>query len=313
MSNKRTLKNARRTAVVMTGVAATALAAGGAEIASAASGPPAITSGVIFACFSNTTPNTLFHTTKTAGCKTGQTEISWNAKGPQGAQGPQGPAGPQGAKGAKGAQGATGPQGAAGPQGAKGATGPQGPAGPQGAKGAQGATGPQGPSGPAAGNATGRFSSNPIFFSAGASTVVASIAPPQGGLFLVNGTATGQKFSSGGFLACRLVNESLRTGSLFSATPYGYNNTGFTYGTAAAGGAMFASASDPIQLRCITNAVSGASVITATINDTLVTSLNGAKAVKPAHRTPANKFVLPKPVKGGDQTVRGVVRSKGKR
>jgi len=142
---------------------------------------------------------------------------------------------------------------------------------------------------------------------------VASIAPPQGGLFLVNGTATGQKFSSGGFLACRLVNESLRTGSLFSPTPYGYNNTGFTYGTAAAGGAMFASASDPIQLRCITNAVSGASVITATINDTLVTSLNGAKAVKPAHRTPANKFVLPKPVKGGDQTVRGVVRSKGKR
>ena len=266
MSNTRKVKNARRTAVVMAGIAATALATGGAEAASAASGAPhiGITSGVIYACYSNTT-KTLTHTTKTAGCKTGFTELSWNAQGPQGAKGPQG------------------------------------------------ATGPQGPSGPAAGNATGRFSSHPIGIAANTSTIVASIAPPQGGLFLVNGTATGQKFSSGGFLACRLVNESLRTGSLFSPTPYGYNNTGFTYGTAAVGGAMFASASDPIQLRCTTNAVSGASVITATINDTLVTSLNGAKAHKPAHRTPANKFVLPKPVRGGDQSVRGVIRAKGKR
>ena len=76
---------------------------------------------------------------------------------------------------------------------------------------------------------------------------------------------------------------------------------------------MFASVSDPIQLRCLTNAASGASVITATINDTLVTSLNGAKAHKPAHRTPANKFALPKPVRGGDQSVRGVIRAKGSR
>jgi hypothetical protein len=290
MSNSRKLRHAGRAAAVVAGTAATALATGGAGIAnaatSAASGAPHIniTSGTIFACYSNTT-KALFRTTKTAGCKTGFTELSWNAKGPQGAQG------------------------AVGPQGAKGA---QGAAGPQGAKGAQGAAGPQGAPGPAAGNATGRFSSNPIFFSAGVSTVVASIAPPQGGLFLVNATATGQKFSSGGFLACRLVNESLRTGSLFSPTPYGYNNTGFTYGTAAENGAMFASASDPIQERCITNAISGASVITATINDTLVTSLNGAKNHKPAHRPLANKFThLAKPVRGGQQTVNGVVhRSK---
>ena len=194
--------------------------------------------------------------------------------------------------------------------GAQGAAGPQGAKGAQGAAGPQGATGPQGAPGPAAGNATGRFSSNPIFLSG--STVVASIAPPVGGAFLVNATATGQKFSSGGFLACRLVNESLRTGSLFSPTPYGYNNTGFTYGTAAENGAMFASASDPIQERCVTNAFSGASVITATINDTLVTSLNGAKNHKPAHRPLANKFThLAKPVRGGQQTVNGVVhRSK---
>jgi hypothetical protein len=296
MSNTRKLTHARRTAAVAAGFAATALATGGSGIASAASNPPHInlTSGVIYACFSNTT-KALSETTKTKGCKTGFTELSWNAKGPQGAQGAAGP------QGAKGAQGAAGPQGA---KGAQGAPGPQGPAGPQGAKGAQGAPGP------AAGNATGRFSSNPVFFSG--SAVVASIAPPQGGLFLVNGTATGQKFSSGGFLACRLVNDSLRTGSLFSPTPYGYNNTGFTYGTAAENGAMFASASDPIQERCVTNAFSGASVITATINDTLVTSLNGAKNHKPAHRPLANRFThLAKPVRGGDQTVNGVVhRSK---
>ena len=286
MSNTRKLTHARRTAAVAAGFAATALATGGSGIASAASNPPRInlTSGVIYACFSNTT-KALSETTKAKGCKTGFTELSWNAKGPQGA---------------KGAQGAAGPQGPAGPQGAKGA---------QGAKGSQGAPGPQGPAGPAAGNNTGRFSSNPIFLSG--STVVASIAPPQGGLFLVNGTATGQKFSSGGFLACRLVNESLRTGSLFSPTPYGYNNTGFTYGTAAENGAMFASASDPIQERCITNAVSGASVITATINDTLVTSLSGAPAHKPAHRPLANKFSASKAAHAGDQAVNGVVhRSK---
>ena len=300
MSNSRKLKHARRTTVVMAGVAATALATGGAGTASAATDAPHvnITSGTIYACYSNTT-KALSETTKTIGCKTGFTELSWNAKGPQGAKGAQGAAGPQGPAGPQGAKGA---QGAAGPQGAKGA---------QGAAGPQGAVGPQGPAGPAAGNAVGRFSV-PIGIPTNSSTIVASIAPPQGGAFIVNGTATGQKFSSGGFLACRLVNESLRTGSLFSPTPYGYNNTGFTYGTAATGGAMFASASDPIQLRCLTNASSGASVINATINDTLVTSLSGAPAHKPAHRPLANKFThLAKPVRGGQQTVNGVVhRSK---
>jgi hypothetical protein len=135
--------------------------------------------------------------------------------------------------------------------------------------------------------------------------VVASIAPPTGGAFIVNATATGQKFSSGGFLACRIVNESLRTSSLFSPTPFGYNNTGFTYGTTAEGGAMTASASDPIQERCITNATSGASVITATITDVRVNSLNAA-AADPSHRRIAHQFnrhTLPKPVRGGAQRV----------
>ena len=46
----------RRTAVVMAGVAATALAAGGVEVANAATGAPhiSLTSGVIYACYSNT-------------------------------------------------------------------------------------------------------------------------------------------------------------------------------------------------------------------------------------------------------------------
>jgi hypothetical protein len=159
----------------------------------------------------------------------------------------------------------------------------------------------------AAGNATARFSSNPIAIPNGTSTVVASIAPAVAGRFIVDGTATGQKFSSGGFLACRLINESLRTASLFSPTPYGYNNTGFTYGTMAETGTMTASASDPIQERCITNVTSGASVITAGMTDILVNSLNGA-AVKPAmeHRRPANKFVVPKAVHGGGQSISGV-------
>jgi hypothetical protein len=140
---------------------------------------------------------------------------------------------------------------------------------------------------------------------------VASIAP-AGGTYIVNAAATGQKFSSGGFLACRLVNESLRTASIFSPTPFGYNNVGFTYGTTATGGAMGASPSDPIQLRCVTNVTSGASVINADITDVRVNTLNGARG-KPSHRTPANKLVIPKAVRGGGQSIRGVRKAKGAR
>jgi len=105
MSDTKKAKSARRTSVVMAGVAATALATGGVAIANAASGAPRVTSGVIFACFSKTN-NSLFHTTMAKGCKTGFTELSWNAKGPQGARGPQGAKGPQGARGPQGPPGA---------------------------------------------------------------------------------------------------------------------------------------------------------------------------------------------------------------
>ena len=108
MSRSAHHKNARRAGLAVAGATAAALATGGAVTADAASNAPATTTGTIFACYSNTT-KTLTHTTKTAGCKTGFTELSWNAKGPQGPQG------------AKGPQGATGPQGAPGPQGPPGA------------------------------------------------------------------------------------------------------------------------------------------------------------------------------------------------
>jgi hypothetical protein len=121
---------------------------------------------------------------------------------------------------------------------------------------------------------------------------------------MVDGTATGQKKGVGGFLACRLLNQSLRTGSLFSATPYGYNNTVSLYGTMAETGAMFASASDPIQERCLTNLSAGASVITAGLTDIKLNSLNGLKHNTAEHRTPVNKF-SPKAAPGGGQSILG--------
>lgn len=57
------------------------------------------------------------------GCKTGETPLQWNVKGPSG------PPGPAGAAGATGATGAAGPAGADGKPGAAGAQGPEGPAG----------------------------------------------------------------------------------------------------------------------------------------------------------------------------------------
>lgn len=61
------------------------------------------------------------------GCKTGETSLQWNVKGPSGAPGAAGVAGPVGATGA------AGPAGADGKPGATGAQGPDGPAGPAGA------------------------------------------------------------------------------------------------------------------------------------------------------------------------------------
>jgi hypothetical protein len=76
-------KKLKRAGVMMTGVTAAALTAtGGAELASAATAAQPATTGTIYACYSNKTSE-LFHSTK-AKCLTGQTLVSWNAKGPQG-------------------------------------------------------------------------------------------------------------------------------------------------------------------------------------------------------------------------------------
>lgn len=280
MSNARKLKHARRTAVAMAGVAATALATGGVAIASAASSAPQVnlTSGVIFACYSNTT-KALSETTKAKGCKTGFTELSWNAKGPQG---PRGPRGPQGAKGA------AGPQGPLGPQGVRGA---QGPRGPQGVTGPQG---PQGPPGPQAIHAYTALARIPSSFNGlQGSMTVASIAPASSGEFIVNGDA------GGGFTAhsptnswgCRIVRLSLG-GKLLSATPFGFAD-GHQIGTVATTGAVFATPQSPLVMRC--EAGSGSvSTFHGAMTAIKVTSINGAAITgKPAHPRIANRFTPP--------------------
>jgi Collagen triple helix repeat (20 copies) len=82
-------------------------------------------------------------------CKSGETQLDLNQKGPQGPPGPAGPQGTKGDPGNPGARGPTGPGGPAGPAGPKGDTGESGPTGARGADGKQGAPGPRGPTGPA--------------------------------------------------------------------------------------------------------------------------------------------------------------------
>ena len=65
-------------------------------------------------------------------CRSYETEITWNQRGPKGDPGMAGPAGPTGPAGA---------QGPAGPIGAQGPAGPVGPAGPQGVPGPAGTAG----------------------------------------------------------------------------------------------------------------------------------------------------------------------------
>ncbi len=69
-------------------------------------------------------------------CRSYETAISWNQRGPEGEQGPPGVSGADGADGVDGIDGADG------------LDGPAGPAGPQGPQGLQGPSGPQGPAGP---------------------------------------------------------------------------------------------------------------------------------------------------------------------
>jgi hypothetical protein len=268
--------NARRAGVVVAGVtAAAALATGATEAASAAGGPaPRLTTtGTIYACYSNTT-KALFQTTKTAGCKTGFTELSWNAKGPQGAQGPQGP---QGAQGAKGAQGAAGPQGA---------TGPQGPAGPQGATGPQGAAGPQGAPGPAGAIAAYyHYGSTTIALQSGSPTVVAMITPASSGDFVANAQAT---IVGTGNVAC-LMQDVSSHGGVFSVAPQALNDVGATLRTFTlpTTGVFQAGPRSPIEEICtpVSTAISGDRLLDTAITVTQVsTAQQQAPAATPRHR-----------------------------
>jgi len=94
--------------------------------------------GVIHACYSRSGGALRVVDASVTGCKSGETSLDWNVRGP---------AGPQGAAGAGGPTGAPGPAGPMGPAGPKGDAGAAGPKGDAGAAGPQGLPGPQGPKG----------------------------------------------------------------------------------------------------------------------------------------------------------------------
>jgi hypothetical protein len=78
-------------------------------------------------------------------CRSYETLVVVNIRGPQGPKGDPGPKGDAGARGAAGPQGQQGVQGPAGPQGLQGLQGPAGEQGPAGPQGLQGIPGPPGP------------------------------------------------------------------------------------------------------------------------------------------------------------------------
>ncbi len=83
-------KKARRAGVAVAGATAAALATGGVAAAAAAGGPAppsSLSSGVVYACYSDST-KALSETTKAKGCKRGFTELSWERQGPAGCPGP---------------------------------------------------------------------------------------------------------------------------------------------------------------------------------------------------------------------------------
>jgi hypothetical protein len=286
MSTSAHHKSARRAGVAVAGATAAALATGGVAAASAAGGtaPHAnITSGVIYACYSNTT-KALSETTKTAGCKAGFTELSWNAKGPQGA---------------KGAQGAAGPQGPQGPQGVKGAAGPQGA---QGAKGPQGATGPQGPAGTGAGYyVAGHYAPGSAPAISSTPKVVAAISPASSGYFVVNGGLNVEIPDRNAYRCFIADRSSPRGGSGLNSpttSEITYPADPDRYVTML--GAMFAGPDSPIELICNSTSRSHpanrASVSNYEITAVRVTSLNGQLANhKPAHRPVMNHFTPRRP------------------
>jgi Collagen triple helix repeat (20 copies) len=85
------------------------------------------TNGVIHSCYSQSLGTWRPIDYPTQKCKSGETQLDFNQKGPQGSVGPAGPQGPKGDTGPAGPAGPAGQDGAAGPQGPQGEPGPVGP------------------------------------------------------------------------------------------------------------------------------------------------------------------------------------------
>jgi hypothetical protein len=107
-------------AAVVGALAATALAGGIAWAAIPDAG------GVIHTCYSQSTGTWRPIDYPTAKCKSGETQLDLNQKGPQGNAGPKGDKGDKGDPGPQGTQGEPGPLGERGPQGEQGEQGPPG-------------------------------------------------------------------------------------------------------------------------------------------------------------------------------------------
>jgi hypothetical protein len=86
-------------------------------------------SGVIHSCYAKSGGALRVIDAGVTNCKSGETSLDWNQKGPQGLQGAQGPPGTAGPQG---------PPGPTGPAGVKGERGPAGVRGPTGASGLAG-------------------------------------------------------------------------------------------------------------------------------------------------------------------------------
>jgi Collagen triple helix repeat (20 copies) len=130
----------KRIGLVIAGLAAAAVMAGGTAFAAASSSAGA--SDTIYGCYDSGGNLKVDLPLGTTTCPKGYSELDWNNTGPQGPAGPQGPPGPQGATGAQGPAGPQGSQGAPGAPGAQGQQGLQGPAGSQGPQGPAGSPGP---------------------------------------------------------------------------------------------------------------------------------------------------------------------------
>jgi hypothetical protein len=112
---------------------ASAVTALGVTAAVASGAIPSSSDGVIHACYqkpgllSNPGAVRVIDQEEGQRCRSNETPLAWNSKGPQGDPGPQGPQGERGPQGLQGRKGDTGATGPAGPKGDKGDKGDPGP------------------------------------------------------------------------------------------------------------------------------------------------------------------------------------------